>query len=264
MKKRNYILIFLTCTGFLLQAQHTKYPMERPPRATPAAAEGKYEIYPDQLKQVVKGIGIEIYSDQLNNNSDGMNMKQKGMLHDITPAERTRLYKEMLTGFRYARLAGGLYLRGMDAEKKQLRGRWPTQMAELQEMVAGSGMEGVSFEYFSPLPYWKANQKLTGRDGSDNVLRCFGKDFKNDPIYRGDTVRFLNDFAEAVVKDIQFLKSNGLPVSFFGLQNEPMSDTRYSSCVYKNLPIDKYGLAYVAVAKKIRELDPKILIIGDS
>ncbi len=264
MKKRNYVLLLLTCVGFALQAQHTKYPMERPPRPTPAPAEGTYDIYPDQLKQVVKGIGVEIYSDQLNNGSDGMDMAQKGMLHDITLAERTRLYKEMLTGFRYARLAGGLYLRGMDENKKQLRGRWPTQMTELSEMVKGSGMEGVSFEYWSPLPYWKANQKLTGRDGSDNVLRCFGKDFKNDPVYRGDTVRFLNDFAEAVVKDIQFLKSNGLPVSFFGLQNEPMSDTRYSSCVYKNLPIDKYGLAYVAVAKKIRELDPKILIIGDS
>ncbi|TYR35808.1 hypothetical protein FXV77_12070 [Sphingobacterium phlebotomi] len=264
MKKRHYLLILLTGVGFSLQAQHTKYPMERPERTIPTAAEGVYDIYPQQLKQVVKGVGVEIYSDQLNNNSDGMNMKEKGMLHDITPDERERLYKEMLTGFRYARLAGGLYLRGMDAEKKQLRGRWPSQMTELKEMVRGSGMEGVSFEYFSPLPYWKANQKLTGKDGSDNVLRCFGKDFKNDPVYKGDTTRFLNDFAEAVVNDIQFLKNNGLPISFFGLQNEPMSDTRYSSCVYKNLPIDKYGMAYVAVAKKIREMDPDIRIIGDS
>lgn len=264
MNTKNYIIGIFIFSSLLARAQHSKYPMERPARVSPAPIESKYEIYPNQLKQVVKGIGVEIYADQLNNGSDGMDMKQKGMLHDLVPAERNRLSKEMLKGFRYARLAGGLYLRGMDSEKKQLQGRWPTQMSELKQMMAESGMEGVSFEYWSPLPYWKANQKLTGRDGTDNVLRCFGKDFKNDPIYHGDTTRFLNDFAEAVVKDIQFLKSNGLPVSFFGLQNEPMSDTQYSSCVYKNLPIDKYGQAYVAVAKKIRALDPKILLIGDS
>src|SRR5690606_7453520 len=120
----------------------------------------------------------------------------------------------------------------------QLRGRWPTQLAELKELIEVSGMEGFSFEYWSPLPYWKANQKLTGRDGSDNVLRCFGKDFKNDPVYHGDTARFLNDFAEAIVNDIRYLQQNGLPIALFGLQNEPNSDTHYSSCTYKLLPVE--------------------------
>src|SRR5690606_24241669 len=90
-----------------LNAQHTKYPMERPPRTEPAPATSKYTIYPDRPKQTIKGLGVEIYSDMLNNQSDGMDMPARGIPHELVPAERTRLYKEMLTGFRYARLAGG-------------------------------------------------------------------------------------------------------------------------------------------------------------
>lgn len=261
---KHYLTGVLLLAGLLAEAQHTKYPLERPLRTEAAAAESSIEIYPSRKKQVIKGLGVEIYSDMLNNKGDGQDMPGRGIPHDLVPAERTRLYKEMLQGFRYARLAGGLYIRGMDNEKKQLKGRWPTQLAELKELIEVSKIEGASFEYWSPLPYWKANQKLTGKDGSDNVLRCFGRDFKNDPLYQGDTTRFLNDFAAAIVKDIQFLKSNGIPVSIFGLQNEPNSDTEYSSCSYKNLPVENYGLTYVTVAKKVRELDPSILLIGDS
>jgi hypothetical protein len=264
MNKKYYLAGILTITAFFAEAQHTKYPLERPPRENPAPAESKFEIYPSRHRQVIKGLGVEIYSDMLNNKSDGQNVPGRGIPHDLVPAERTRLYKEMLQGFRYARLAGGLYIRGMDSEKKQLNGRWPTQLAELKELMEVSKIEGASFEYWSPLPYWKANQKLTGKDGSENVLRCFGRDFKNDPIYHGDTTRFLNDFATAIVKDIQLLKSSGIPISIFGLQNEPNSDTEYSSCTYKNLPIENYGLTYITVAKKVRELDPRILLIGDS
>jgi len=251
-------------SALLVQAQHTKYPIERPARKEAAALEGKYDIYPKQLRQVVKGLGVEIYSDGLNLNNDGMDMTDRGMLHDITPAERQRVYKEMLKGFRYLRLAGGLYLRGMDEEKKQLRGRWPEQMDELSELMKESGVEGFSFEYWSPLPYWKANGKLTGRDDTENVLRCFGSNFKNDPVYHGDTARFLDDFSTAVVNDIQFLKKHKLPISFFGLQNEPMSNTAYGSCTYKLLPREAYKRAFTAVAEKVRKLDPSIQIIGDS
>ena len=34
--------------------------------------------------------------------------------HDLVPSERQRLADEMLKGFRYCRLAGGLYWRGLD------------------------------------------------------------------------------------------------------------------------------------------------------
>ena len=37
-------------------------------------------------------------------------------------------------GFRYLRLALGLYLRGLDSTQKQIIGRWPTQLAELAEL----------------------------------------------------------------------------------------------------------------------------------
>ena len=36
--------------------------------------------------------------------------------HDLLPPERLRFYQEMLKGFRYCRLAGGLYWRGLDPE----------------------------------------------------------------------------------------------------------------------------------------------------
>lgn len=265
MKPRNFLLTFpFIFSALLAGAQHTKYPVERPLRKEAAKPEGRYDIYPNQLRQVVKGLGVEIYSDALNLHDDGMNMTDYGMLHDITRPERQRVYKEMLKGFRYLRLAGGLYLRGMDKEKKQLQGRWPEQMDELSELMRESGVEGFSFEYWSPLPYWKANGKLTGRDNTENVLRCFGSDFKNDPVYHGDTARFLDDFSTAVVKDIQFLKHHQLHLSFFGLQNEPMSNTAYSSCTYKLLPREAYKRVFTAVAKKVRKADSTIKIIGDS
>ncbi len=95
-----------------------------------------------------------------------------------------RFYNEMLKGFRYCRLAGGLYWRGLDADQKQLAPRWPEQLTELRDMIKTAGIEGVSFEYWSPAPYWKANRSYVhlGKTDYYNKLRCFTGKFANDPI----------------------------------------------------------------------------------
>ena len=177
------------------------------------------------------------------------------------PAERERFYAEMLKGFRYCRLAGGLYWRGLDADQKLMLGRWPEQAAELRELIQAAGIEGLSFEYWSPAPFWKANRKYTGADKSENVLRCFGKNFASDPEYHGDKNRFLNDFAAACRRDLETLRSNGIAISFWGLKNEPSTDCPYSSCKFTPA---QYAETFLAVAPQVRAFDPKIQIIADT
>jgi O-glycosyl hydrolase len=167
----------------------------------------------------------------------------------------------MLKGFRYCRLAGGLYWRGLDAEQKYMQPRWPEQLAELREMIKAAGIEGVSFEYWSHAPFWKANRKYCGADKSENVLRCFGKDFANDPVYRGDVERFLQDFAAACRRDLQTLRDAGLPIAMWGLQNEPFASYPYSSCRFTPA---EYARTFKAVAPVVRAFDPKIKIIADT
>lgn len=239
------------------------YPVHRPPRQVPPAPEGNYVVHPDQPLQVIKGFGFEIQSDSIASGNKGLPDDTTSVPHDLVPTERTRFYNEMLKGFRYVRLAGGLYWRGLDADKKQLQPRWPEQLAELHDMIQTAGIEGASFEYWSPAPYWKANRSLAGWQGkgTENVLRCFGKDFKNDPDYHGDKDRFLADFAQAVGKDLQTLKDAGIPVSLFGLQNEPFANTPYSSCIYSGAG---YVKTFLAVAPVVRKFDPNIAIIADT
>lgn len=128
-------------------------------------------------------------------------------------------------------------------------------------MIKAAGIEGVSFEYWSPSPFWKANRKYSGEDGTEDVLRCWGSNFANDPEYKGNTIRFLADFAESCKKDLQTLRDAGIPISFWGLQNEPVADNKYPSCVYTTT---NYAPTFLAVAPAIRNFDPTITIIADS
>jgi hypothetical protein len=62
MKTRVKNCLAVACTIVLL-ADPTAvigYPVHRPPRKVPAAREGNYAVHPDQLNQVIKGIGFEI------------------------------------------------------------------------------------------------------------------------------------------------------------------------------------------------------------
>lgn len=261
-KPLSLILATALLVALPASARASGYPLTRPPRATPAAAEGNYTIHPDQPKQVIKGIGFEIQSDSIASGNAGLPTATTSVPHDLVPAERERFCNEMLKGFRYCRLAGGLYWRGDDhPDQKFLKPRWPEQLTELRDMIKMAGIEGVSFEYWSPSPYWKANRKFTGGDGSEMKLRFRGKDFANDPDYKGDVDRFLKDFAAACIQDLQTLRDNGIPIAMWGLQNEPNAKTKYSCCAYG---WKDYSLTYRAIAPLIRAFDPKIMLIADT
>lgn len=240
---------------------YSEYPVQRPPRTTPVAAEGYYSVFPDQLQQVIWGFGFEIQSDFIASGNKGLPQATTSVPHDLTPAERERFYHEMLKGFRYCRLAGGLYWRGLGPEQKYLEPRWPEQLAELREMIQAARIQGVDFEYWSPAPFWKASYKFTGGGDRENVLRCSGRNFANDPEYHGDVNRFLKDFAEACRHDLETLRANGIPIAMWGLQNEPFADTPYSSCKYT---YQNYATTFEAVVPVVRAFDPKIKIIADT
>jgi len=265
--KPSRILTFFAAAGGLAAtalADHPQYPPQRPARKTPAAAEGQYTIEPGNLRQTIRGIGFEIQSDSIASGNSGLPEAFTSVPHDLTPSERERFAKEMLKGFRYCRLAGGLYWRGTDPAGKYLQGRWPEQVPELAQMIKTAGIEGVSLEYWSPAPYWKANNAYVGGDHATNRLRCFGPDFANDPVYKGDTGRFFKDFGDALVHDIRHLQEHGIRVSMWGLQNEPrdnMGRPDYSRCGYTK---DQYVRAFLATAPAIRAHDPKIEIIADT
>ena len=229
------------------------------------AAASEIRVHRDREKQVIWGMGFEIQSDSIGSGNQGLPSNRVAVPHDLTPGERRRLADEMLRGFRYCRLAGGLYWRGLDAEEKVLRPRWPEQLDELRELLAVAKVEGLSFEYWSPAPFWKANRSYvgTGKEDPFNTLRCFGPDFANDPVYHGDVDRFLHDFADAVVRDLKTLRTSGLPTAMWGLQNEPwVSNAHYSACRYPDEAT--YVRAYRAVAAAIRRYDARILLFADT
>jgi len=232
-----------------------------------SASAADYTVFPGKTRQIIKGIGFEIQSDSIGSGNHGLPEEPIGVPHDLIPSERERLAREMLAGFRYCRLAGGLYWRGLDAEKKFLQPRWAEQLKELKLLLDTAGVEGVSFEYWSPAPYWKANQSYVAVPDNGgraaNRLRCFGSGFDQDPVYKGDVDRFLADFADAVVTDIKTLKDAGIKTSMWGLQNEPGANhVIYSTCEYPNSP--QYVQAYRAVASAIRKHDPSIMLFADT
>ena len=91
-----------------------------PAMVSGAQSSGTYTVRSDQPQQVIKGLGFEIQSDSIGSGNVGMPKDVIAVPHDLTPLERERFYAEMLHGFRYARLAMGLYLRGTDAEQKHI------------------------------------------------------------------------------------------------------------------------------------------------
>jgi hypothetical protein len=237
------------------------YPLDRPERVVPAGAETHYVVHSSQLKQTIRGIGFEIMSDSIGSGNSGLPEETISVPHDLVAEERIRLCEEMLKGFRYCRLAGGLFWRGLDAERKHLRPRWPEQLSELQEMIATAGVEGVSLEYWSPPPFWKATQAYAGDSEGNNRLRCFVPEFADDPIYRGDIDQFLLDFGHACIEDLRTLRSAGIPVLVWNLQAEPFTNAAYSTCLYSD---EDYVRTFKVVAPLVRAFDPNIQIIADT
>jgi hypothetical protein len=253
-------IVLVALTFFCLSAH-----AEEKEKNNQAIISSSFTIHPEKYKQTVWGIGFEIQSDAIGTGNTGMPDNKHAVPHDLTPSERERFATEMLKGFRYCRLAGGLYWRGLDPEQKYMQARWPEQLEELKEMLDKAGVEGVSLEYWSPAPFWKANNSYIQTETKEtyNTLRCFGPGFATDPVYKGDTVRFLHEFGQACVKDIETLKNAGIKTSMWGLQNEPWaSNPQYSSCKY--FSAGDYIRAYVASAGAIRKYDPQIMIFSDT
>lgn len=227
--------------------------------------EARFTLRPAEVRQTIKGIGFEIQSDSIGSGNNGLPEAPIAVPHDLIASERDRLATEMLRGFRYCRLAGGLYFRGLDSEQKYLQPRWPEQLQELDRLLDLAGVEGVSLEYWSPAPFWKGSRSYVGSKPNDpaNTLRCFAPGFDQDPDYKGDVDAFLADFAKAVVRDIETLKAAGIRTSMFGLQNEPeVNHTIYSTCFYRTP--EQYTKAFRAVARAIRSNDPGIMIFADT
>ena len=219
------------------------------------ALEGTYTVRHDEPQQTIWGLGVEIQSDSIASGNQGLPEDHHSVPHDLTQSERDRLYSDMLKGFRYMRMAGGLFYRGTDEEGKHLQERWDTQNEELEELIEKSGIEGINFEFWSPTPYFKANGGY--RENPKYGLKCF------DANFTGDKDAFLQDFADTLVEDFQYLKENGLPVVQFSLQNEPewRHDTGYSHCYYN---ADMYYETVKKVFPTLKESFPDILIHADS
>lgn len=218
---------------------------------------GSYTIRYDCPQQVIKGLGFEIQSDSIASGNAGMPEQVTAVPHDLTPDEKVRFYKEMLHGFRYARLAMGLYLRGLDEEKKHIVERYPGQMDDLHSMQRISGIEGFDIEYWSPAPYWKANKTYYG-----------GPIASTEP-------GFLDQFSDAMVADLRYLQAHGLRIAQWGLQNEPVvgleksqngakkdaAGQSYATCSYT--PGVYYAVLRVT-APKVRALLPEVHIHAPS
>jgi hypothetical protein len=140
----------------------------------PNVNEGNYVIQTNGRQQIIWGFGYEVYSplfdfacshslllplaqiqsDSIGSNNQGMpgnghlvpddDNTTSSAPHDLTESERLRFATDMLQGFRYCRLALGLFLRGLDPSQERVIARWPSQLAELQQMQDVSGIEGTN------------------------------------------------------------------------------------------------------------------------
>ena len=203
-----------------------KAPPGPPPPSPPPPVNPKGEYVVDTSlggrRQVFEGVQVELQSDSIG--SDNTGMPKEGTLvpdddsstigapHDLTPAERERFAIEVMRGVRSIRLAMGLFLRGMGPQNRSIVGRWPSQMAELKQLQDLSGIEGWAPEYWSPPAGWKdTGSYYTG------TLASFD-------------ARFLEQFCHGVSGDVEYLRTNGLNVTWWGLQNEPGSWGNTTSC----------------------------------
>src|SRR5688572_14193058 len=65
-----------------------------------------YKVRLDVPKQVIKGLGVEIQSDSIGSDNDGLPEKNVSVPHDLTAGERLRLARDLIGrghGFRYIR-----------------------------------------------------------------------------------------------------------------------------------------------------------------
>ncbi|MGG1516073.1 hypothetical protein ABE504_11710 [Paenibacillus oryzisoli] len=201
----------------------------------PTTRSGNYTIQ-GATENIIKGLGFEIQSDSIGSDDTGVGLPQApiGVPHDLAvggydqfgnPAElggydangnkldeRERLAKEMLSGFRYMRLAGGLYYRGTTEDGKQLKERWPTQLTELSKMITDAKVEGVDFEYWSPTPFYKTSGSYIG-----GVLKVPSTTTVTGTVYHYD------QFAQSVWTDLKYLMDHNIPITAFGLQNESIN-----------------------------------------
>jgi len=212
-----------------------------------AQSPGPYRVRLDQPRQAIRGLGVELQCDSIGSGNNGLPLSTVSVPHDLMPSERLRFARDLLGrghGFRYLRLAGGLYYRGMTPDRLQLRERWPEQLQELAQLIRESGMEGVNFEYWSPPSGWKSTNSLLG-----------GTLSQSDP-------EFLDKFAAAVTSDVAYLNANGVPVVAFGLQNEPfLANLPYSACTYTE---QSYVATFNAVGAKLRAAFPALHIHANS
>lgn len=221
---------------------------------TQTGVSGQYRIRLDKPRQVIWGLGVEIQSDAIGSGNAGLPDKIVAIPANLVVSERRRLYKELLKGFRYCRLAMGLYLRGLDASGSRIKARYPNQLKDIKELISHSGIEGVSMEYWSPAPAWKSTGSYLGgtlRDSSE---------------------AFLSAFRAALCDDIDYLKAHGIRISMWGLQNEPTlgevgnlslgtKPQSYSHCHYTP---HLYLKAFRSIAPWIRKSVPHCLITVDS
>ncbi len=222
--------------------------------------EGNYQIDLSDPQQTILGLGVEIQSDSLGsgNTMDANDTSGHSVPHDLTEEERQRLYTEMLDGFRYVRLAGGLFYRGTDAEQKHLVERWDTQDEELAEMLEVSGIEGFNLEFWSPTPYFKSNGEYHG-----GTLKCFDSSWE----YYGNeekTTEFLNEFADTLIADFQRMADDGLPIVQFSLQNEPPLTSvygTYSFCYYSE---ENYYKTCKVLLPRLKAAFPELIIHAPS
>ncbi|WP_160152208.1 Calx-beta domain-containing protein [Microbulbifer sp. ALW1] len=212
--------------------------------ASVAAGAAEYTINTDSPRQVIQGLGVELQLDSIGSGNNGLPEQVTGIPHDLIHSERERLNNEMLQGFRYARLAMGLYYRGLTLDEKYLAERYPGHLEETRSIIMDSGMEGASAEYWSQTPYWKSTNSYIGGELRDDI------DYE--------------DFGDAVIKDIQHFEQGGIPVVRWSLQNEPFtSNNRYSNTYFPSDGI-KYYEAYLATASKVRAYNPDIFLHSDS
>lgn len=210
---------------------------------------GEYRIRVDQPQQVIRGLGFEIQSDSIGSLNQGMPEEVVAVPHDLTPTEKARFYREMLHGFRYSRLALGLYLRGLDADQKHIVERYPGQMDDLRAMQNASGIEGFDVEYWSPAPFWKDSKSFYGGTVA------------------GHDAKFFNAFSDALVQDVRYLEGHGLHVVQWGLQNEPvfgMSPLDGKKVKTGERPKMPYGIMFYSpqdYATTLRYTVPKLRVL---
>lgn len=211
----------------------------------PATMEkGSFTLLADKPGQIIEGLGFEIQSE-INAAADVDNESNRiGVPMDLVPEERKRLAEEMLKGFRYMRVGMGIWFRGVTSDRKNFVERVDGQAEALVQLMKDAGVEGISMEYWSPAPYWKSNGGFI-----DGTLKSFEDSF-------------LDEFGDAMVQDIKYMKDRGFKVCSWGLQNECMYESvGYSHCHYTE---DQFVKTFGKVAPKVRELDPNIEIIYDT